>query len=235
MVNNQNKNQGLVRKGAIALVLMAGLLGACEGNQPQADAPVTNDREAMDNRANEDDQQAANQSDNTVPGTDNSGIAQNDTDQAATPVPGTENSTIAQTDTDQAATSVPGGENSTMVQTETDEVEEVADNSDQLIGQTVTIKGEVEEAYGSNLYRVQEQGEVFGDSILVIAVPAQPGATTSLAADQNVQVTGQVRELVMAEFEKDYDLNWDLSVKEQIEAEYEGKPVVVAETVQVYE
>lgn len=217
MVKNQNNSQGLVRKGAIALVLMAGLLGACEGNQPQANAPVTNDREAMDNRANEADQQAANQSDNTVPGTDNSAIAQNDNnaDQAATPVPDTDNSTLAQT--------------------ETDEVEQVADNSDDLIGQTVTIKGEVEEVYGSNLYRVQEQGEVFGDSILVLTVPPQPDTTTSLVADQNVQVTGQVQKLVMAEFEKDYDLNWDLSVKEQIEAEYEGKPVVVAETVQVYE
>lgn len=216
MVNNRNNNQGLVRKGAIALVLMAGFLGACEGNQPQANTPVTTeDREAMDNRGNNEDQQAAN----TVPGTENSTVAQTDTN----------------TDTNQASSPVPStdGATGTMAQTETDEVEEVADNSDQLIGQTVTIKGEVEESYGSNLYRVQEQGEVFGDSVLVLAVPAQPGAT--LAADQNVQVTGEVQQFVMADFERDYDLNWDLSVKEQIEAEYEGKPVVVAQTVQVYE
>ena len=165
MVSNRNHHQGLMRKGALALVLMAGLLGACEGNQPQANTPATTeDREAMDNRANNDDQQAAN----TVPGTENSTVAQTDNYQASSPVPSTDGAT------------------GTIAQTETDEVEQVSDNSDQLIGQTVTVKGEVEESYGSNLYRVQEQGEVFGDSVLVLSVPPQPESATTLAADQNV-------------------------------------------------
>ena len=214
MVNNHNNNQGLVRKGAIALVLMAGLLGACEANRDQANNPgISNDREAMDNRANEEDQQAAN----TVPGTENSTVAQTDNNQASSPVPSTDDAT------------------GTMAETETDQVEQVSDNSEQLIGQTVTVKGEVEESYGSNLYRVQEQGEVFGDSVLVLTVPPQPENATTLATDQNVQVTGQVQQFAMANFEQNYNLNLEPGVREQLQAEYEGKPVIVAETLQVFE
>ena len=42
-------------------------------------------------------------------------------------------------------------------------------------------------------------------------------------------VTGQLRKFILAEFERDYDLAWDTTVKEQLEAEYSEKPVFVAD------
>ncbi|WP_170943969.1 hypothetical protein [Leptolyngbya sp. BC1307] len=44
-------------------------------------------------------------------------------------------------------------------------------------------------------------------------------------------VTGVLRSYIRSDFDRDYDLQWDLSVKENIEAEYEQKPVFVADSI----
>ncbi|MEB3882641.1 hypothetical protein [Lyngbya sp. CCY1209] len=159
----------LKRGGAIAVLSLAGLLGACDGYNEQATAP---------------------QQDLTPP--DNS----------------------------------PGVETVTSL-------EEVSEQTQQLMGQTVTVTGEVEEIVGPGTYRLEEQGEIFGeDSILVVMAsdPPQP-----IAEDQVVEVTGEVRQFIIAEFERDYNLTWDLEMQRQLEAEYEGRPVVISQVTRVVE
>jgi hypothetical protein len=41
-------------------------------------------------------------------------------------------------------------------------------------------------------------------------------------------VTGELRQFVIADFERDYDLTWDADLREQLEVEYQDRPVLVA-------
>lgn len=121
------------------------------------------------------------------------------------------------------------GVDTTVTETDDTDVEDVVEDTAQLIGETVTVTGEVEEDYGINTFVIEETGEVFGDQVLVI----NTAATEPILEEQNVQVTGEVRELVLAEFERDYDVTWEGDVLQIIEAEYVGKPVIVADAVEV--
>jgi hypothetical protein len=48
---------------------------------------------------------------------------------------------------------------------------------------------------------------------------------------EDVVVTGEIRPFIAAEFERDYELTWDLDVKRQLEAEYENQPVFIAKSI----
>ncbi len=118
----------------------------------------------------------------------------------------------------------------TLTETDDTDVEDVVEDTEELIGEMVTVTGEVEEDYGINTFVIEETGEVFADQVLVINTAA---TTEPILEEQNVQVTGEVRQLVIAEFERDYDLTWEGDIRQTIEAEYEGQPVIVADAVEV--
>jgi hypothetical protein len=117
----------------------------------------------------------------------------------------------------------------TLTETDDTDVEDVVEDTEELIGEMVTVTGEVEEDYGINTFVIEETGEIFGDKVLVI----NTAATEPILEEQNVRVTGEVRELVVAEFERDYDLTWEGDILQTIEAEYVGQPVIVADAVEV--
>jgi hypothetical protein len=117
----------------------------------------------------------------------------------------------------------------TLTETDDTDVEDVVEDTEELIGEMVTVTGEVEEDYGINTFVIEETGEVFADQVLVI----NTAATEPILEEQNVRVTGEVRELVVAEFERDYDLTWEGDILRTIEAEYVGQPVIVADAVEV--
>ncbi len=107
------------------------------------------------------------------------------------------------------------------------DVEDVAEEPGTVVGEQVELMGEVEEIIGPNAFRLEEErGLVDDDSVLVIDV----AATEPIEDDQEVRVIGEVRPLVIADLEREYDLTWDADIREQIEAEYEGEPVVIAES-----
>jgi len=121
------------------------------------------------------------------------------------------------------------GVDTTVTETDDTDVEDVAEDTEEFIGEMVTVTGEVEEDYGINTFVIEDTGEIFGDKVLVI----NTAATEPILEEQNVRVTGEVRELVVAEFERDYDLTWEGDILRTIEAEYVGQPVIVAEAVEV--
>ncbi|MEC4804301.1 MAG: hypothetical protein SAJ12_14670 [Jaaginema sp. PMC 1079.18] len=111
-------------------------------------------------------------------------------------------------------------------------VEDVAEEPEEVAGEQVEVMGEVEEILSDNTFRLQEDGEVIDDdSILVIDV----AGTEPISEDQEVRVMGEVRTLVIADVEKEYNLTWDADIRKQIEAEYEGKPVLIAESTMMVE
>lgn len=137
--------------------------------------------------------------------------------QATTP----ENQTTTQTEANRTAT-----------EQNKENLEKVAEKPEQLIGQTVTVEGEVDKVYSPTAFSVQDDKVFGGDKVLVIT-PNGTTPSTAIKDDQNVQVTGEVRQFVVADFEREYNLTWDGELKKTIEAEYQNKPVIIAKTTQV--
>ncbi|WP_254563364.1 hypothetical protein [Oscillatoria sp. HE19RPO] len=121
-------------------------------------------------------------------------------------------------------TTTPGMETTAMIP----EFEEVAENPNQFMGQMVTLNGEVAEVLGPNVFRIQEDQLIGGDDIIVITT----GAQTPVMEDSQIQVTGEVRQLVVTEIERDYDLGWDDTLRTEIEREYTDRPAIVAQSIQ---
>lgn len=105
--------------------------------------------------------------------------------------------------------------------------EEISEEPEQYYGQTIAVSGEVADQLSPNAFTIQDEGLFGGENVLVVGVTPDP----ALGANEEVVVTGVLRPYVAADFERDYDLGWDLEVQQQIEAEYTEKPVLVAEEV----
>ena len=105
-------------------------------------------------------------------------------------------------------------------------LEEVSEQAHKLIGSTVTISGEVEKIIGPNAFILQETGSLYNDDRVLVILNSPP--QVPIIEKRQVQVTGEVRQLIAAEIETDYDLTWDLELKRKLEAEYTGAATVVA-------
>ncbi|BAZ09019.1 hypothetical protein NIES4071_08250 [Calothrix sp. NIES-4071] len=101
---------------------------------------------------------------------------------------------------------------------------EITTNPKQYYGKTLAVTGEVEDITSPNSFTLDEDKLFGGQDLLVLRanpkVPVKDG--------EKVAVTGVLRPFVVAEFERDYDLKWDLTVQRKLEAEYSNKPVLVA-------
>ena len=106
---------------------------------------------------------------------------------------------------------------------------DVTEETNEVVGEIVSIDGEVNEVLGSDTFKLEQEGLLGGDDVLV--VNANPD--TPITEQNWVRVTGVVRKFVSTDIEKDYDLTWDLDIKQKVEAEYKNKPVIFAESVEL--
>lgn len=103
--------------------------------------------------------------------------------------------------------------------------EEVSDNTNKLIGQTVTVRSEPIKKIGTNTFTISDE-QLFGtEPILVVNASGDPIVLPQ--GDTEVQVTGRVAKLVVAEVERDFDLD----LEPELEVEYEGKPAILAQSI----
>jgi hypothetical protein len=110
------------------------------------------------------------------------------------------------------------------------ELEDIADNPEEYLGQTVTVSGEVSEVLSPQVFRMNEGNLLdIGDEILVVHLPEQTPVV--MAEDAEIQVTGTVRSLIQAEIERDFDFGLD----EDLYIEYENRPAIVATSFDVME
>lgn len=107
--------------------------------------------------------------------------------------------------------------------------EEITAEPEQYYGQTIAVAGEVDEMLSPNTFQLEEEGWFDNDEVLVIGASAIPTVDEA----EEVVVTGTLRPFVAAEFEQEYDLTWDLELREQLEAEYTERPVLVADEVYI--
>jgi hypothetical protein len=105
----------------------------------------------------------------------------------------------------------------------------LAKDAKDYYGKTVTVEAEVEDVLGSNMFTLDEDALLAGSDVLVI-VPR--GLAATLAHDQKVMVTGNVRRFVESDLDRDYDWfdNGKL-VDVKTKVDWETRPVIVAETI----
>ncbi|GAB4234758.1 MAG: hypothetical protein Kow00121_62420 [Elainellaceae cyanobacterium] len=102
--------------------------------------------------------------------------------------------------------------------------EEISEEPAAYYDQLIAVSGEIGEQLSPNTFTIQEEQLFGGEEVLVVGAALDP----AIEVNEEVVVTGVLRPFVRAEFERDYDLTWDLDVQREIEAEYTDKPVLVA-------
>ena len=120
----------------------------------------------------------------------------------------------------------------TLDTNESTSVTDIMNNSDQYVGRTVAVRGEVDDISGSQTMILDEEGEVMGDEVLVISrQPLEPigGAGDDFLFDegQDIEVAGEVRTFNREELEDELGITLD----ERTYFDWEGRPVIVATTV----
>lgn len=104
--------------------------------------------------------------------------------------------------------------------------EEVADETAELIGQTVTVRSEPVRKIAANTFTISDE-EFFGsETILVVNASGKP-LVLPTDDDTEVQVTGEVTKFVVADLNREYDLD----LEPELYVEYEGKPAIIAQAI----
>lgn len=103
---------------------------------------------------------------------------------------------------------------------------EVVNNPEQLIGKTVTIRSEPVRTLGPNSFTLRDE-QFFGSEPILVVNATGSTVTLPTEADTEVQVTGEVRQFVLADLERDYRLG----LQPEQYREYENKPVIIAQSI----
>jgi hypothetical protein len=106
--------------------------------------------------------------------------------------------------------------------------EDVNENTQALIGKTVTIRSEPEDKIGPYTFTLNDEQFFGGERILVVNTSGQPFVFPE-EDDREVQVTGEVRNFTIADINQEYDLGLDTNLYR----EYEGRPAIIAQSIAV--
>lgn len=115
-------------------------------------------------------------------------------------------------------------DNVTQQEQENVTAEEVADKTDKLIGQSVTIRSNAINKISDTTFAVTDDDFFGGDTILVVNAT---GDTQPLPEDVELQITGEVKKYGTDNFNKDYKLNLDSKDYQK----FEGKAAIVAQSI----
>jgi hypothetical protein len=107
------------------------------------------------------------------------------------------------------------------------DADDISDNPDVYYNRRLALNGEVGTIIDTNVVTIEDE-ELFGGENLLVVSPEQP---ITVNESEEVTMTGTLRPFVTGELERDYDLTWDLDLQEQLEAEYQDRPVFVVDAV----
>ncbi|WP_416675613.1 hypothetical protein [Egbenema bharatensis] len=105
--------------------------------------------------------------------------------------------------------------------------EDVAEDYEELIGQTVTIRGDIDERLADNVVRMGAGNLFGGEDIIVVlpdnfVLPTEEGDADDIAVDR-IQVTGQVQRFTAAEAQQ-------YNIPEDEIGQDEDRPMILADT-----
>ncbi len=115
-------------------------------------------------------------------------------------------------------------DNTTQQEVENVTAEEVADKTNKLIGQSVTIRSNAINKISDSTFAVTDDDFFGGDTILVVNAT---GDTQPLPEGVELQITGEVKKYGTDDFNKDYKLKLDSKEYEK----FEGKAAIVAQSI----
>ena len=114
-------------------------------------------------------------------------------------------------------------------------VDEVTDQPDNYIGRAVTVTGEIENVQEDRrVFTVEDHDWIFPENLLVVTQrplsELMPGATAdAIREDNKVRVSGTIHRLVTADMEREYDLD----LEREFEVEFQERPILVANSIQL--
>lgn len=104
---------------------------------------------------------------------------------------------------------------------------EVTEDPAAFYNEQIAIEGEVGEVTSPTVFTMEDEALFGGENLLVIS----PTPVSEELNGQAVTVTGQLRPFVVADIEREYGLDWDLDLEQQLEAEYQERPVFIADSI----
>lgn len=105
--------------------------------------------------------------------------------------------------------------------------EDISDNPAEYYYRRIAVNGDIESLLASNVATVDEEALFGGEDLLVIS----PEDSFVVQEGEEVVMTGTLQPFVAADIERDYDLTWDLDLQQQVEAEFEDRPVLIVDSV----
>jgi len=104
-------------------------------------------------------------------------------------------------------------------------IEELSGNLANYLGQTLSVRGQVQRIAGNHAFLLGKDQLFGGKEVLVINASGQPIDLIE-GEGTDVQVTGEVREFVLADIESEYGFDLDNTLF----VDYENQPVIVAQS-----
>lgn len=104
---------------------------------------------------------------------------------------------------------------------------ELTGNIEDYLGQSVSVRGEGESAVGESAFLLQDDQLFGGEEVIVFNATGTPFLLPEEEPTEDLQVTGEVQQLVIADLEREYGLDLD----PQLYAEYEDRPAIIAQSI----
>jgi len=101
--------------------------------------------------------------------------------------------------------------------------EDLTANPEIYYDQQLAIKGEVDDVEDYGIFEIDEEQAFGGEDLLVVQYESQ----VRLNEKQTVIVYGVLRQFIVEELQRDYNLDWDSAIAAQIKAEHDQKPILV--------
>ena len=108
---------------------------------------------------------------------------------------------------------------------------EIAANPEKYYGKKVTVRAEIDDVLGSQMFLLDEDRAFAWPDVLVITPPLG----SKLEEDSMVTVTGTVRAFVDADFRRDYNWNWWDRLDPDIEVTFRNRPAIIADSVKSHQ
>jgi len=116
-------------------------------------------------------------------------------------------------------------------------LERIVTSPSDYLGERVTISGELEEILSTNTIELEEDDEpleVLNDKRILVIFNTDFD-TSTLSENTVLEVSGRVRMMRVADYRRQFAITQNLELLETIEVEYEGRPVIYADSVRVIE
>lgn len=106
-------------------------------------------------------------------------------------------------------------------------VEAIKEAPARYYGKTVTVSGDVDQIYNDRAFELEGTGWAFNDNITVLTKTPVRLAGAPLSQDEDLIVTGTVRQYVAADLNR--DLGW--TITPDLQSKIEKRPVLVADSI----